>query len=42
MEDVFSNLEDNMKEEAKEVFIDSVERGLLVKNCISEVHEKVR
>ena len=42
LEDVFSNLEDEMKEEAKEVFLDSVERGFPVKNCISEVHEKVR
>ena len=41
LEDVFSNLEEDMKEEAREVFVDSVERGLLVKNCISEVHEKV-
>ena len=42
LEDVFSNLEDEMKEKAKEVFLDSVERGFPVKDCISEVHEKVR
>ena len=42
MEDVFSNLEEEVKEEAREVFIGAVESGLLLKNCISEVHEKVR
>ena len=42
LEDVFSNLEDEMKEEAKGVFLDSVERGFPMKDCISEVHEKVR
>ena len=42
LEDVFSNLEEEMKEEAREVFVDSVDKGLLVKDCISEVYEKVK
>ena len=41
LEDVFSNLDEDKMEEAKLVFIHAVEEGLLVKNCISEVHNKV-
>ena len=41
LEDVFSNLDEDKMEEAKLVFLHAVEEGLLVKNCISEVHNKV-
>jgi len=41
LKDVTSNLEEELKEEAQLVFLESVDEGLSIKECIAIVHDEV-